>query len=84
MRFLTVKETKKRGCSYCIDHRNGSNRVKVKPGWTHLKCIYDSCPYHELDKYRTYKDYLNSKESQINIDILIPRLQKRERKKKIL
>lgn len=79
MRNLKAKEVKKRGCIYCIDCRTGTGRPrheKLKAGLTHHMCIYDSCPYHELDKYKRYGDFLNSKDS-VAVDIIIPRLRKR-------
>ena len=68
MRRLSGKEIKKRGCNYC----NNSIRVKgcYEPvrGYQHggLDCPYSECPYHELDKYDSYKDYLNSDDSKLN------------------
>lgn len=38
-------EQKKRGCFYCADFQN---RV----------CIHEACPYHELDGFKNYNEYL--------------------------
>ncbi len=79
MRNLKEAELKKRGCIYCIDCKKGKGsrgREKIRTGLTHHVCIYDSCPYHELDKYKRYSDYLKSNDS-IPVNILIPRSKKR-------
>ena len=59
MRPLQPREMNKRGCIYCLDYRN----QKKKPEDTQRTkmCIHPSCPYHELDPYNTYLDYLKSK-----------------------
>ena len=54
MRKLSKDEVKKRGCEYCMD----SNKFKTL-GYQR-SCKYDACPYHELDDYDTYDDYLKS------------------------
>ena len=55
MRLLTSKENRKRGCEWCLDHR------WFKSGYVKRNhaCLHETgCPYHELDKYETYDDYL--------------------------
>lgn len=58
MRRMTNQEMVKRGCVYCADLQkrrlepDHTKRVKV--------CIHDECPYHELDPYDRYTDYLKS------------------------
>jgi hypothetical protein len=51
----------KRGCIYCLDHI----KRKAEPDSTKksLVCIHDECPYHELDPYKTYNQYLKSERS---------------------
>ena len=49
-RKLTQEEKKKRGCIYCADC------VEEK------RCIHTECPYHELDDFRSYKEYMDSLE----------------------
>ena len=83
MRRLTTKEVKKRGCAYCLDSRRGEH-IRNMIGTSSLKCIHDKCPYYELNKYKNYEEYIKSEESKIVIDVIIPRLKKKERKKKIL
>jgi hypothetical protein len=66
MRALTEKETKKRGCRYCTDrfmHRNAYGSMQGH-------CPHEECPYHELDKYDTYKEYLKKEGIQINLSKL--------------
>ena len=50
MRKITNEEIKKRGCKWCTEHKGG-------------KCKHKKCPYHELDNYDTYDEYLNSQEN---------------------
>ena len=66
MRNLTYEEMRKRGCSYCTDM---TKCEKGSSGSYKYICSYDECPYHELDKFDTYEDYLKSKES--NLDFVL-------------
>lgn len=43
-RFSQTKEMKKRGCHYCAD-------------FNHV-CRHRECPYHELNEYKTYEEYM--------------------------
>lgn len=43
-RHKETKEVKKRGCWYCTDFKR--------------KCPHAECPYHELDGFKTYEEYL--------------------------
>lgn len=38
---------KSRGCTYCDDFERNDN-----------KCPHRSCPYHELDGFKTYEEYM--------------------------
>lgn len=40
-----TKQMKKRGCAYCTDFVN-------------MACPHEECPYHELDGFKTYDEYL--------------------------
>lgn len=54
MRTLEQKELKKRGCCYCTEY-------VTNMGWGSSKrnyCKHDVCPFHKLDNYETYKQYL--------------------------
>lgn len=55
MRRLHNGERKQRGCDFCADMVRG-----VMPGDVMRRkiCPYDECPYHELDKYETYNQFL--------------------------
>lgn len=61
-RALTYKEKEQRGCAYCTD------RVG-------LSCKHPECPYHELDNFRRYDDYL--KEYPVELDKVLARKQNR-------
>ena len=53
MRRLLKNEQNKRGCKYC------RYVVLVPYGKQHLRyCPAKVCPFHELDKYDAYTDYL--------------------------
>lgn len=70
MRYLYDSEKVKRGCRYCAD----AIRKKVRTG-TRLDggamevesvkyCPYKQCPYHELDKCRSFAAYLKMMEKK--------------------
>ena len=47
MRKVSVTEKKQRGCLYCLNYKKRAG------------CEFDDgCPYHQLDKVKTYGDYL--------------------------
>lgn len=59
MRIISKKEKKKRGCMYCLDYKK-------------RRCIHEKCPYHELDKYKTYNEYFKEQEKKNKLlDILL-------------
>ena len=55
MRILPTQEEIKRGCDYCAHVNDYCAHVNdtVKK-----VCPYDECPYHELDEFDTYSEYL--------------------------
>ncbi len=55
MRRILQKERNKRGCPYCLDYQK-----RKYGGRLEYACIHDECPYHELDKYDTYRKYLKN------------------------
>ena len=65
MRALTYEEKRKRGCVYCTDYQSKKGKYGTING-----CMHDECPYHELDKYEKYKDYLKHEAPKINLAIL--------------
>ena len=48
---------RQRGCEYCLDYRHERTVVGEK---YHKLCIYNKCPYHELDDVNTYSAYLKA------------------------
>ena len=56
MRELKQAEQTKRGCKLCAD----VEKIAKKGKYPRRHCPYDKCPYHELDGFKTYKDYLIS------------------------
>ena len=58
MRVVAQKEKTKRGCVYCMDYA----KKRLEPDSTQRSwvCIHDECPYHELDPYDNYVQYLKS------------------------
>lgn len=60
-RALGKSTIRKRGCVYCTDYY-----IEKVEGKKFKRCKHISgCPYHELDKYDTYEDYLESEDCQI-------------------
>lgn len=53
MRTVGIVEKKKRGCIYCLDYKTVKGQKK---------CKHDECPYHELDGFECYTDYMKSKQ----------------------
>ena len=80
MRKLYMQEVRRRGCHYCLDSRR-SRSIRDLPGTSNLNCIHDKCPYYELNKFKNYSEYLKSEESKSPIEVIIPRLKKKLRKK---
>lgn len=63
MRVVPGYEKKKRGCDYCQD------KQRVREGKCfRTACPHDECPYHVLDKYKTYEDFMESEDSKILVD----------------
>jgi hypothetical protein len=68
MRLLAAGEKKKRGCEWCAEL---GKKFDAHRGGMRLACPHRACPYTVLDKYDTYEDFLQSKESGINITALL-------------
>lgn len=56
MRRIRKTEKNKRGCDYCADV------IPPNPFGNHptRRCPHDKCPYHELDGYKSYSEYLKN------------------------
>lgn len=54
MRALTRKEQGKRGCVYCTECIQKQSKGDIR-----RFCPHDECPFHELDKYQGYRQYLS-------------------------
>lgn len=59
---------RKRGCIYCLDHRF-EKQTPIDTKRFHL-CIRGVCPYHELDRFDSYYEYLQHKEESPLAQIL--------------
>ena len=57
MKWLSVKEKNKRGCVYCLHVK----RLEHNDGTLGTACPYNECPYHGLDDYKTYTEYLKER-----------------------
>lgn len=57
MRTLTKKQKIKRGCEYCLDYKR-------------RQCKHKKCPYHELDGFEKFTDYLETKPGIDIVEIL--------------
>ena len=53
-RILTLEEKQKRGCTYCLEPEGGEYATR---------CPHKVCPYHVLDKYEYYEDFLVSEDA---------------------
>lgn len=62
MRALKKQEIGQRGCSYCTECR-----MFRYHGDPHRFCPYDECPFHELDKYKSYRHYLSESPDIFNV-----------------
>ena len=60
MRMVPYFEKKQRGCMYC-------NHMEAKEFGKEIRtaCPFDECPYHDLDKYKTYDEFMASDDSLI-------------------
>lgn len=63
MRVVPPYEKKKRGCAFCKDM--GHTRTG---GGLRIGCPHDECPYHVLDKYDSYEQFMASEDSKILVD----------------
>lgn len=57
MRPVNLSRKHKRGCGYCLDY---IPTRKVGKTTKRARCPFDVCPYHELDKYKKYEEYVSS------------------------
>lgn len=65
-RIIDRAEMHKRGCVYCPYYTDGRGKNHIHVHW----CSFGECPYHELDEYKNYSDYLKvvAKEGEHNAD----------------
>lgn len=63
MRALDKKEMTKRGCVYCMDVAKECFPDTLHPKCKKWACPYEECPYHELDDFDSYSQYLKSSEA---------------------
>ena len=66
-RIVPYKCVIKRGCDYCAD----MVMIKKNGGENTHGCIHMKCPYHELDNYKTYDEYLSK--TKINYFLIVRR-----------
>lgn len=60
MRMVPGFEKKQRGCLYCADA--GTTKFKQD---NRTSCPHTVCPYHVLDKYKSYDEFIASEDSMI-------------------
>lgn len=63
MRKVLGFEKKQRGCQYCADMKLGRF-----DGESRTCCPFAVCPYHVLDKYKSYEDFMASEDSKILVN----------------
>ena len=62
-RLVPFYEKKQRGCLYC------KNMVTENFGQgLRTACPFEECPYTVLDNYKTYEEFMASKDSKILVD----------------
>lgn len=52
-RSVSYAEQHKRGCKFCLHYKGG--------------CEFEKCPYRELDKYKTYNEYLEATHDVVGV-----------------
>lgn len=62
MRKVLGCEKKQRGCQYCADMKLGRF-----DGESRTCCPFAKCPYHVLDKYDSYEEFMASEDSKIMV-----------------
>lgn len=67
MRFLTHEEKTKRGCVYCTD----AEKTEAHGGRHRTACPHEECPYKVLDKYDSYKEFIKSEDSKVDVAGLV-------------
>lgn len=62
-RIMPMYESRQRGCKYCLHVTKG--RCK---GNNQTACPFEECPFHVLDKYKTYEEFMASEDSKILVN----------------
>lgn len=60
MRMIPLHDNKKRGCQYCMNKQSARFDGQLRSG-----CPFMECPYHVLDKYDSYEEFMESEDSKI-------------------
>ena len=60
MRMVPYFEKRQRGCLYCADV--GTSKFSQD---NRTSCPHNECPYHVLDKYKSYDEFMTSQDSKI-------------------
>lgn len=60
MRVVPYFEKKQRGCMFCFHVDTKKVGKETRTG-----CPFDECPYHVLDKFNTYDEFMASDDSLI-------------------
>lgn len=63
MRVIESAEKKQRGCQYC-QHKDNTKIF----GDIRTSCPFAECPFHVLDKYETFEEFLASEDSKILVN----------------
>ena len=63
MRVVPSYEKKQRGCEACLH----VGKVRDCSVWR-IACPFAECPYHVLDKYKTYEEFMASEDSKILVN----------------
>lgn len=62
MRVVPFYEKKQRGCQYCLHVQTVRHEGEFRTA-----CPFTECPYHVLDKYDSYEEFMESEDSKIPV-----------------
>lgn len=64
MKVISRKMRSEYGCLYCTEMVAEKYHIQSR-----YYCQYNSCPYNELQGFRSYEDYIRSKEVNYGMGI---------------
>jgi hypothetical protein len=75
-RFITQREKEQRACGICVYLHKGNRKddaedmtdqdEEIEKNERLYLCEFKHCPFHEMDKYKTYGDYMRAERMEID------------------